>query len=173
MYSNQIVPYNNPSLVGTPYIDQVSQYTAYMNAVCGFHDGYKRFQTVVKDNYDQTQLNLQYNALAQRPMMQMQQNPVHLQDIAWEAIPSSLKNVAQHFSIVSGWSEKCVLVAMLGYISSAMRGRYYVLIRPEWLEAIILYQLMIASPGQNKSLVHKQMNAPLEKFGSSGFSVGS
>lgn len=58
MYSNQIVPYNNPSLVGTPYIDQVSQYTAYMNAVCGFHDGYKRFQTVVKDNYDQTQLNL-------------------------------------------------------------------------------------------------------------------
>lgn len=164
MCSNQIVPYNNPSLVGTPYIDQVSQYTAYMNAVCGFHDGYKRFQTVVKDNYDQTQLNLQYNALAQRPMMQMQQNPVHLQDISWEAIPSSLKNVAQHFSIVSGWSEKCVLVAMLGYINSAMRGRYCVLIRPEWFEAVILYQLMIASPGQNKSLVHRFMNAPLEKF---------
>lgn len=135
-----------------------------MHAICGYYDVMKKFQTVAKDNYDQTQLYLQYNALAQRPVLQMQQYPVNMQEIVWETIPSSLKNVVQYFSLVSGWSEKCVLVAMLGYINSAMRGRYCVLIRPEWFEAVILYQLMIASPGQNKSLLHKQMNAPLEKF---------
>ena len=154
----------NQALAISPFLDQVSQSTAYMHAICNYHDVIKKWQTVAKDNYDQTQLYFKYNALTQLHIMEIPQCPTNIQDIDWRILPQELNNIAQYFSLVSGWSKMSVLVAMLGYISSAMRGRYGVLIRPEWFEAVILYQLMIASPGQNKSLVHRFMNAPLEKF---------
>lgn len=56
MFSNQIVPYNNPSLVATPFIDQVSQGTAHMQAICAHNDAIKKFQALTKDCLDQNQI---------------------------------------------------------------------------------------------------------------------
>lgn len=97
--------------------------------------------------------------------MQIQQRPRDHCDINWQVIPrEKLDQIVLYFSLLTGWNKIDVLVTMLGYINSAMRGRYKVSIRPEWDEPVIIYQMIIANPGQNKSLLHKQMNAPLEKF---------
>ena len=164
MFSNQIVPYNNPSLVATPFIDQVSQGTAHMQAICAHNDAIKKFQALTKDCLDQNQLHIQHNDLGRLPIMQIQQRPRDHCDINWQVIPRDLDQIVLYFSLLTGWNKIDVLVTMLGYINSAMRGRYKVSIRPEWDEPVIIYQMIIANPGQNKSLLHKQMNAPLEKF---------
>lgn len=84
--------------------------------------------------------------------------------INWDLLPKGIRQTAEAVSSVAGWDRFSVLMACLGSVAMAMRGRYIIELDDFWKEPVILHQLLIAPSGQRKDLIVKIFKSEFDKF---------
>lgn len=81
-------------------------------------------------------------------------------------IPPSLALV-RPIADACGHDYATILCALLGSISMALRGRYYVRVTPTWKEPLVDYWLMIGESGTRKSQLATLLRKPFDDFAAS------
>lgn len=147
-----------------PVLEQAKQCTDVLQIINGFENASRRYSEIRAENLSCRILEQQWLANNQRPMRQMLCHPPDAVGMDWTQVPPDLCSLVNEIAKITGWLNFPILLAILGNLNSAMWGRYQVQIRQEWLEPVILYLLLMAPSGKNKSLVYRLLTQVIENY---------
>lgn len=147
-----------------PLFEEAKHTTNCLQIINEFASASKKYSEIKEEHINSIRLQQQWLTNNQLPMRQMLCHPPDAKRINWNLIPSDLTHLASEISEITGWYRFPILLAVLGSLNCAMWGRYQVQPRQEWIEPVVLYLLLMAAPGKNKSLVYRLLARSIKKF---------
>lgn len=168
MFSNQnlgfVAPVQSQQMVYIPTINEMQTATDYMKSFTGYADAVKKYQELYTESFESSRAHQKWYALSQKQIQNLSGFIQCRDRIQFGQIPLDLQHIVNDIGEITGWDFEAVLILILGYINAAMRGRYHVQIRKNWIEAIVVYILMITQRGQLKSRLHQMLCVAFEEF---------
>ena len=127
----------------------------------------KKYQQVQNQLEFASQLVNMRNWLFMKSITPLSYGPCTAEFQYWSSLPADLTETAKAMSMATGWDQFTVLLALLGVISMAMRGRYVVMPSDRWVEAATLYLLIVSGSGTRKSQLLSILKKPFIQFSES------
>lgn len=81
-----------------------------------------------------------------------------------DALPSDIVNYVREVASSLQVSEDMVAVAVLGIISACAQGTFFIEPKPDWLEPLNLYILIVAKPSERKTPTLKEVTKPVYDY---------
>lgn len=155
----------NTNFFRNPTREQLITETDDMNVVNNYLIAKNRYDKNMDDGEDMRQLERQCKLMDRKPMGSLKFTiPSESSLYHDDGIPQGAQACTAHIAKNSGWPFNAVLLVLISAVVSAMCGRYIVQVTKEWVEAVVLYTLLIAESGCKKSYVYKKSNEPHRQF---------
>ena len=151
-------------VLNNPVTSQLNFETGQMNAVINHHQAQKNMANVGEEQRTAFRLQQMEFRLAMQQVRQLIYGPSELVDLRLPDLPEDMVAIIRHIAMQTGWPPFLVLLALLGAIAIAMRGRYRLKLDDDWSEALVLYLFIAASSGMRKSQIVSLLKKAFQDF---------
>ena len=133
------------------------------NIINNNYDATKKYKEILSESNKEIELQYLRNQLFCEKIAPL--DSVHFNyTLNWDAIPRTLKEISDTFGQAYSIDKTGVLIAILGCLSMATRGRLVVRLNEHWTEPLIDYILLVSESGTRKSSLIEALKNPFDEF---------
>lgn len=144
-------------------IHQIREDTQNKNAISNNYDATKKINEIISENNKAIALQYLRNQLLYEQIIPL--DSVNFKcTLNWDAIPRTLNDTCEILEQAYRIDKIGILIAILGCLSIATRGRLVVRLNEQWTEPLIDYILLASESGTRKSSLIQALKHPFDDF---------